>query len=128
MLSLAVAMVTSACGGGATSVCDLSGHLPFEGMALTPAQAQTDTISEIAAREREAEYFPGIAIKEAALVVISDPLVPAANGRLTWVLLRNAPISPAHDAQGRPIDTVGNCGITVLDAVSGDLIDRKSVV
>ena len=108
--------------GGVASACDLSGDLPFEGMALTPSKAQADTISEVAAREREAKYFPGIAVNEAALVVVSDPLVPTANGRLAWVLLRNAPVSPAHDAVGRPVDTTHNCRVTVLDAVSGDLI------
>lgn len=91
-------------------------------MKLTAVKQVSEYLSESAARERSAVAYPGVAIKAAQLSLINDPIVPSADGRVAWVLLRDQPIEPQHDANGKAIDTVHVCGVTVLDAVTGELI------
>ena len=95
-------------------------------MTLRPAEPQAGTISQAAASERAAGDFPDISFSETALVIVSDPAVPLADGRLAWVFLRTAPLTPLNDAIGRPVETVDGCGIVVLDAATGDLIFSAS--
>ena len=120
-VGVAAALITSA-GTRGGDVCAFDGDLPFEGMKLTAVEQRSDYLSESAARERSALIFPGVATKAAQLSLVNDPIVPSADGRVAWVFLRDQPIEPQHDAEGNPIDTVHVCGVTVLDAATGELI------
>lgn len=121
IIGVAAALIASA-GTRGGNVCAFDGDLPFEGMTLTAVEQKSDYLTESAARERSALISPGVAAKAAQLSLIKDPIVPSADGRVAWVLLREQPIEPQHDAQGNPIDTVHVCGVTLLDAATGELI------
>jgi len=102
--------------------CSFSGDLPFEGLKLTAAASQADTLSRANALARNQELFPNVGVKDARLSIVSDPVIPLADGRLAWVILRDEPIMPAHDVDGNVIKTTHVCGITVLDGKTGELI------
>ncbi len=121
-LMIVVAVLAASATKGGT-VCSFSGDLPFEGLRLTPASAgQAGALSRDDALKRSQALFPGVELKDAQLSVISDPVIPLADGRLAWVLLRDEPIMLAHDVDGNVIKTTHICGVTVLDGKTGDLI------
>lgn len=121
-LALLIVLAVVAGGQGAGEACSFDGVLPFEGLRLDAAQAAGVTLSEADALERHAELFPDIGVKDARLVTVTSSVVAAANGRLAWVVLRTQPAGAAHDVDGNVVKTVHICGISVLDAQTGELI------
>ena len=118
-VGVAAALTSAGTRGG--DVFAFDGDLPFEGMKLTAVEQRSDYLTESAARNRSALIFLGSQPRLPSSLV-NDPIVPSADGRVVWVFLRDQPIEPQHDAEGNPIDTVHVCGVTVLDAATGELI------
>jgi hypothetical protein len=56
------------------------------------------------------------------LARVTFPERPDQGSVLAWVFTRTEPVRGALDADGQPAKATYVCGITVIDAATGDLI------
>jgi hypothetical protein len=106
--------------------CDLPDHHPFS-ETFKVAKPKAGTMKESQALAKVTALGPGAATKgRGMLLTVSDETQPELGTRLAWVFVRTKPIHPTV-VDDKVVPTTHVCGITVLDAASGEVLFAEDV-
>jgi len=122
--SAIVAVLVAVSTKGAVSSCGLPDDLPFDDIKVAAAEEDAigDAISKADAMARASLEVPGRKITDGMLARVTIAGRPDLGTPLAWVFTRAEQMPGGFDANGQPMKTTLICGVTIIDAKSGDLI------